>query len=317
MPAVAAAFAVSPTAPNPNIPYLGLTTTTTRRQVDSPPNPTSWPSSPSPFVYLSLRGRSLLAVVCFRLPSRRRLPTDMIVLCSKVHRTAVYHSVWVVRIGSIGDWYRRYILVCRYAPPYHVSVRRGEMEGEERRKEEEEDNAEELVRRATEESYWRQKDRAISPGLHPTFWLERNSGHCRLFRYFKLRIAISQYTGLYWFLAGPVHTIPVMVYQHIVYRYVPSARKKRRPWRKRRKKNEEKEGRRGSGGGKVRRRKRKALKRRRGRKRKQDEEEAKEEEEEEEAKEAGGGGGGGRGRKKRRWRKMRRIRRSIFEDDGA
>ncbi|RZS16536.1 hypothetical protein BHM03_00048530 [Ensete ventricosum] len=145
------------------------------------------------------------------------------------------------------------------------------------------------------------KDRAISPGLHPAFWLERNSGHCRLFRYFKLRIAISQYTGLYWFLAGPVHTIPVMVYRHIVYRYVQSARKKRRPWRKRRKKNEEMEGRRrGSGGGKVRRRKRKALKRRRGRKRKQDEE-AKEEEEEEEAKEAGGGGGGGRGRKKRQW----------------
>ncbi|CAL9063598.1 folylpolyglutamate synthase-like isoform X1 [Musa acuminata AAA Group] len=78
MPAVATAFAVSPTAPNrcpPHIPYPGLTTT--RRPVDSPPTPISRPSSPSPFFYLSLKGRSLLALVCFRLPSRRRLPTEM------------------------------------------------------------------------------------------------------------------------------------------------------------------------------------------------------------------------------------------------
>ncbi|URD74116.1 hypothetical protein MUK42_37184 [Musa troglodytarum] len=78
MPAVAAAFAISPTAPNrspPQIAYPGLTTT--RRPVDSPPNPISRPSSPFPFFYLSLEGRSLLALVCFRLPSRRRLPTEM------------------------------------------------------------------------------------------------------------------------------------------------------------------------------------------------------------------------------------------------
>lgn len=43
---------------------------------------------------------------------------------TKVYRIIVYRLVWVVHTGTMEEWYRRDILVCRYAPSYNASVHR-------------------------------------------------------------------------------------------------------------------------------------------------------------------------------------------------